>query len=162
MGATSSPHPTITPSNLGCQDCAAVSDPLKGHTDSVTSVAYSPDGRHIISGSDDHTIRIWNAKTGTAVGALKGHTRPVSSVAYSTDGRHIISGSDDHTIRIWDAKAGIAVGDPLKGHTRSVKSVASSPDGRYIISGSYDHTIRIWDAILVPQSAVLSRGIRAR
>src|SRR5258706_456731 len=110
-------------------------------------VAYSPNGRHIISGSYDHTIRIWDAKTGVAVGdPLKGHTGSVTSVAYSPNGCHIISGSYDHTIRIWDAKTGAAVGDPLEGHTHSVTSVAYSPDGRHIISGSYDHTIRIWDA----------------
>src|SRR5258706_406445 len=111
------------------------------------SVASSPDGRHIISGSDDHTIRIWDAKTGAAVGdPLKGHTHSVRSVAYSPDGRHIISGSDDHTIRIWDAKTGTAVGDPLKGHTHSVLSIAYSSDGQHIVSGSYDNTTRVWDA----------------
>ncbi len=70
----------------------------------MTSVAYSPDGRHIISGSHDHTIRIWDAKTGTAVGnPLRGHTDEVTSVAYSSDGHHIVSGSCDNTTRVWDA-----------------------------------------------------------
>src|SRR5258706_3951400 len=86
------------------------------HTHSVWSVAYSPDGRHIISGSSDRTIRIWDAKTGTPVGdPLKGHTRSVLSVAYSPDGRHIISGSADHNIRIWDATPRAPVCDPLNG-----------------------------------------------
>jgi WD40 repeat protein len=84
----------------------------------VNSVAYSPDGRHIISGSFDKTIRIWDAETGAAVGKpLEGHTDWVNSVAYSPDGRHIISGSYDKTIRIWDAETGAAVGKPLEGHT---------------------------------------------
>jgi WD40 repeat protein len=94
-------------------------NPLKGHTGPVWSVAYSPDGRHIVSGSYDRTIRIWDAETGAAVGnPLEGHTLSVSSVAYSPDGRHIISGSgsDDKTIRIWDAETGDAVGKPLEGH----------------------------------------------
>src|SRR5258706_8784637 len=92
------------------------------------SVAYSPDGRHIISGSHDHTIRIWDAKTGAAVGdPLKGHTTFVTSVAYSPDGRHIISGSDDHTIRTWDAKTSAAVGEPLKIHTAHVSTAAYAP-----------------------------------
>ena len=83
-----------------------------GHTDRVTSVAYSPDGRHIVSGSRDMTIRIWDAKTGAAIGdsPLEGHTEWVTSVAYSPDARHIISGSGDKTIRIWDAKTGTAIG----------------------------------------------------
>ena len=111
------------------------------------SVAYSPDGRHIISGSWDNAIRIWDAETGAAVGKpLEGHSGGVESVAYSPDGRHIISGSSDRTIRIWDAESGAAVGRPLKGHTEWVRSVAYSPNGRHIISGSDDETIRIWDA----------------
>ena len=112
------------------------------------SVAYSPDGHHIISGSYDRTIRIWDAKTGAAVGnPLEGHTSGVLSVAYSPDGHHIISGSFDGTIRIWDAKIGAAVGNPLEGHNiGGVSSLAYSPDGRHIISGSGDHTARIWDA----------------
>src|SRR5258706_15638863 len=94
------------------------------HTHSVLSVAYSPDGRHIISGSHDYTIRTWDAKTGAPVGdPLKGHTRSVMSVAYSPDGRHIISGSHDNTIRTWDADAGAAVGEAFEGHIHSVLSV---------------------------------------
>ena len=111
------------------------------------SVAYSPDGRHVISGSADETIRIWDAETGAEVGKpLNGHTAQVMSVAYSPNGRHIISGSADRTIRIWDAKTGTAVGKPLEGHEHSVMSVAYSPNGEHIISGSDDCTIRIWDA----------------
>ena len=123
--------------------------PLKwvGHGSGVTCMCYSPSGCYIISGSNDKTIRIWDAETGAAVGKpLVGHTYCVASVAYSPDGRHIISGSNDKTIRIWDAKTGAAVGKPLEGDTYNVSSVAYSPDGRHIISGSWDRMIRIWDA----------------
>jgi WD40 repeat protein len=96
-----------------------------GHSDCVDSVAYSPDGRTVVSGSWDGTIRIWDAQTGAAVGQpLKGHTDYVTSVAYSPDGRTVVSGSDDKTIRIWDAQTGAAVGQSLEGHTGSVYSVA--------------------------------------
>jgi WD40 repeat protein len=118
------------------------------HTGSVTCMSYSPDGQHIISGSGDKIIRIWDAKTGAAVGEpLMGHTDYVWSVAYSLDGQHIISGSSDRTIRIWDAKTGAAVGKPLAGHTSWVESVAYSPDGHHIISGSNDCTINVWDSL---------------
>jgi WD40 repeat protein len=92
---------------------AAIGQPLKGHTGSVRSVACSPDGQHIISGSNDRTIRIWDARTGAAIGQpLEGHTSWVSSVACSPDGQHIISGSADMTIRIWDARPGATIGQP--------------------------------------------------
>src|SRR5258708_28507838 len=79
----------------------------RGHADSVTCLEISPDGRYIISGSLDRTIRIWDVETGAVVGEpLVGHTGAVLSVAYSPDGHHIASGSRDQTIRIWDGRTG--------------------------------------------------------
>ena len=120
---------------------------LQGHTDSVNSVAFSPDGRHIASGSMDKTIQIWDAQTGGQVGnPLQGHTSRVQSVAFSPDGKHIVSGSSDRTVQLWDAQTGSQVGNLLQGHTDSVKSVAFSPDGKHIMSSSDDRTIQLWDA----------------
>ncbi len=111
------------------------------------SIAYSPNGRHIISGSDDTTIRIWDAETGAdIVYPLKGHTGPVCSVAYSPNRQYIISGSSDMTIRIWDADTGAAVGEPLEGHVDEITSIVYSPNGQHIISASDDRTIQIWDS----------------
>ncbi|KAG8723710.1 hypothetical protein FRC09_002100 [Ceratobasidium sp. 395] len=118
-----------------------------GHTESISSVCYSPDGAYIASGSYDNTVRTWDVRSGKPVGQpLIGHTGRVSSVAYSPDGAYIASGSHDKTIRIWDAHTGEPVGQPLAGHTDEVNSVAYSPDGACIASGSDDKTIRIWDA----------------
>jgi WD40 repeat protein len=117
-----------------------------GHTDSITCMRYSPNGRQIISGSFDKTIRIWDAETGAAVGKpLEGHTDSIRSIAYSPNGQHIISASADSTIRIWDAKTGSAVVNPLRAHTGTVTSIACSPGGRHIVSGSWDTTIHVWD-----------------
>ena len=120
---------------------------LQGHTEYVTSVAYSPNGSRIASGSADDTVRIWNVATGEPVGhPLQGHTSLVTSVAYSPNGSRIASGSWDRTVRIWDAATGEPVGAPLQGHAGVVDSVAYSPDGTHIVSGSWDKTVRIWDA----------------
>ncbi|THV07150.1 WD40 repeat-like protein, partial [Dendrothele bispora CBS 962.96] len=101
-----------------------VGQPLHGHTDRVWSVAYSPDSRHIVSGSYDKTIRIWDSQTGQPpVGhPLQGHTHWVTSVAYSPDSRHIVSGSFDKTVRIWESQTGQPVNQPLQGHTDAVWS----------------------------------------
>ncbi|KAH9033801.1 hypothetical protein EDB85DRAFT_2274664, partial [Lactarius pseudohatsudake] len=113
----------------------------------VLSVAYSPDGRRIVTGSLNHTIRIWDSRICIPLTEpLKGHTDVVTSVAYSPDGMHIISGSGDGTVRIWDSHTGMPIREPLKGHVKQVMSVAYSPDGTHIISGSWDMTVRIWDS----------------
>jgi WD40 repeat protein len=83
----------------------------------VLSVAFSPDGKRVVSGSEDKTIRIWDAQTGHPVlEPLEGHTDLVLSVAFSPDGKRVVSGSgsDDKTIRIWDAQTGHPVLEPLK------------------------------------------------
>jgi WD40 repeat protein len=123
-----------------------VSGPSEGHTDRVSSIAFSPDGKYVISGSDDKTICVWDAKEGNIVsGPFKGHISQVSSVACSPDGKHIVSGAWDNTIHIWDAEKGNTVSRPFVGQTDSVMSVAFSPHGKYVISGSEDKTIHVWN-----------------
>ncbi|KAJ7142327.1 WD40-repeat-containing domain protein [Mycena epipterygia] len=120
---------------------------LRGHTDWVTSVHFSPDGTQIVSGSFDRTVRIWDAQTGAViVRPLEGHTSGVISVCFSPDGRQIVSGSIDGTVRIWDPQTGAPHLGPLEGHSGGVRSVHFSPDALYIVSGSDDNTLRIWDA----------------
>ncbi|KAG6331608.1 hypothetical protein ID866_7480 [Astraeus odoratus] len=122
---------------------------LTGHTDEVMSVAFSPDGTRIISGSHDNTVRVWDAEKGKGVQIgrpLEGHSNGVTSVAFSPDGTRIIAGLHDHTVRVWDTERGVQIGSPLQGHSSWVTSVAFSPDGTRIISGSSDKTLRVWDA----------------
>jgi WD40 repeat protein len=128
-----------------------MSQPLREDTNNIqsaglTSITFSTDGKYIVSGASDQTVRIWDAQTGKQIGGLlEGHTNTVLTVAFSPDGKSIVSGSSDRTVRIWDTQTGRQVGDPLQGHTGGVRSAAFSPDGKSIVSGSSDETVRIWD-----------------
>ena len=123
-----------------------VAGPFHGHTGCIWSVLYSPDGCHIVSGSEDMTIRVWSVATSQSVaGPFVGHTDQVHCVAYySSDGTHIVSGSWDKTIRVWNAITTQCVAGPFQGHTNLVTSVAFSPDGGQIITGSADCSIKVW------------------
>jgi WD40 repeat protein len=117
---------------------------LKGHSASILSVVFSPDGQIIASGSEDGTIRLWNLDGNSIRPPFQYHAGWVFSVAFSPDGQLIASGSSDKTIRLWDLD-GNPIGKPFEGHSASVRSVAFSPDGQTIVSGSDDRTIRLWD-----------------
>lgn len=118
---------------------------LSGHTGRVWSVAFSPDGKRIVSGSFDKSLRVWDAVTGKSLMILQGHSDRVWSVAYSPDGKRIISGSYDGTIRVWDAEKGTEI-KCLSGHNARIEAVAFSPDGKRIASGSWDKTVKVWNA----------------
>ncbi|KAJ6144961.1 hypothetical protein N7470_008856 [Penicillium chermesinum] len=121
---------------------------LNGHSRSafsaVYSIAWSPDGSRLASGSGDNIVRIWDPATGQNMSILEGHTYSVYSIAWSPDGSRLVSGSEDKTVRIWDPATGQSV-SILEGHTDWVNSIFWSPDGSRLASGSEDKTVRIWD-----------------
>ncbi|KAJ7634820.1 WD40-repeat-containing domain protein [Roridomyces roridus] len=120
---------------------------IESYEAKVSCMAFSPDGKTLVTGSDNDTVRLWDAQSGAAItDPLCGHTNGVSSVAFSPDGKVVVSGSLDSTLRLWDAQTGALMGHPLQGHTKPVLSVAFSPDGKFFISSSRDKMIRRWDA----------------
>ena len=146
--------PFFDPVSLRLSSPGAELTRMRGHLDSVESVAFShySDGNRIVSGSRDGTLRLWDAETGAALGEpLRGHRGSVRSVAFSPDGSRIVSGGDDRTLRLWDAATGAPLGKPLRAHEGGVNCVAFSPDGNRIVSGDFvssgfDSTLRVWDA----------------
>jgi hypothetical protein len=118
--------------------------PQLGHSSGVTSVAFSPDGKTALSGSYDHTLKLWDLATGREIRKLQRHSIFFESVAFSPDGKTALSGSGDSTARLWDLATGREI-QKLDGHSEGVTSVAFSPDGKTALSGSWDHTARLWD-----------------
>ncbi len=117
---------------------------FEGHSDKVCSVAFSPDGKTVLSGSDDKTLKLWDIASGKELKTFIGHSHWVNSVAFSPDGKTALSGSKDESLKLWD----VASGKELKtftGHFGSIISVIFSPDGKTALSGSLDKTLKLWD-----------------
>jgi WD40 repeat protein/tRNA A-37 threonylcarbamoyl transferase component Bud32 len=128
---------------------------LKGHTNATSSVAFSPDGRRIVTGGGDNTAKVWDAATGKELVTLRGHTNWVIYAAFSPDGQRVFTGSSE-AAKVWDAATGNEL-DTFDAHTNSRSWLATSPDGRRILTGAVDvvtgavdtaHRIvtRAWDA----------------
>ncbi len=115
-----------------------------GHKDAVTAVVITPDGRFVLSGSQDTTIRLWNLTTREFLWVFEGHTEQILSLAVSHDGRYVASGSQDKTIRLWNLETGRAQWI-TRGHSRGVTALAFTPDGRHLVSGGWDGTLRLWN-----------------
>jgi small GTP-binding protein len=143
-----STHPDNIPTGL------ILRHTLSGHTNVVNSVAFSPDGVLLASGSSDNTIRLWNVQTGQLIRSLEGHTSWVFSVAFSPDGVLLGSASHDNTLQLWNVQTGQLIRS-LEGHTSWVFSVAFSPDGGVLAGASNDGTIRLWDRLSGRQLGLL-------
>jgi eukaryotic-like serine/threonine-protein kinase len=123
---------------------------LKGHTDGVSSAAFSPDGSRIVTASDDNTANVWDARSGALALTLRGHApgdlkSGVLSASFSPDGARIVTASYDKTAKVWDARSGAEL-ITLNGHTSEISSARFSPDGARIVTASADSTSKVWDA----------------
>jgi hypothetical protein len=108
-------------------------------------VAFSPDGKHVLTGSYDNTAVLWETVTGRMVHDFRGHTNRVSAASFSPDGRHVLTGSLDNTAVLWEAAPAAKVRSFL-GHTAPVKVASFSADGKHVFTRSEDGTTRLWDA----------------
>ncbi|MFS0519401.1 NB-ARC domain-containing protein [Nostoc sp. UIC 10607] len=115
-----------------------------GHTSWVQSLAFSPNGEILASGSNDQTVRLWNVHTGQCLKTLRGHTSWVQSLAFSPDGEILASGSKDQTIKLWRVHTGECL-RTLSGHSNRVIFTAFTSNGETLVSGGEDQTVRVWD-----------------
>ena len=138
---------------------------FNGHTNWIRSVAFSPDGREILSGSggvfgtdgkpvvgNDNTIRLWNVQTGREIRSYENNKEPILSVAFSSDGKEVLSGGDDDNVKLWDRNSGKQIHSML-GHWDDVHCVTFVPKSHFALSGSENGSIRLWD---------LDRGVEIR
>ena len=106
-------------------------------------------GRYAVTASDDHTVKIWDSRTGEELLTLKGHRGTVFGLSFSPNGKRLASAGHDQSIKVWDADSGQEL-LTLNGHVGLVHSVAFSPDGKRLASASWDDSAKVWESYSVP------------
>lgn len=117
---------------------------LSGHTDSVTDVAFSPDGTRLATTSMDNTVKVWDTQTGQVLSTFADHSRGVQAVAFSPDGARLATGGDDGFIIVWNVESGSRLG-VFKDDNGAIQGLAFSPDNVHLAAAYDDFTVRIWN-----------------
>jgi WD40 repeat protein len=138
-------HPPHVQSALydGLQTAGHLQKIWHGHQSTVRAVAFSSNGKHVVSASEDDTLRQWDTETGLPIGKpWRGHENGTEITAFSFDGKYVVSAKLDNTLQLWDTATKQVIGKPWYGNEWSVTAVAISPDGSYVVSGGYDRTLK--------------------
>lgn len=114
------------------------------HEGGVSRLAFSNDGKWLVTAGYDGIAILWDIATGREIHAFRGHTSPIYAMTISHDSKWLVTGGPDTTIRLWDLATGKEV-RVFKGHTHEVRSLSMSSDGRWLASSAYDETARLWD-----------------
>jgi WD40 repeat protein len=127
---------------------------LEGHACGVTACAVTPDGRRVVSASEDKTLKVWNLESGRAVATLEGHAGSVWACAVAPDGRRVVSASEDRTLKVWDLETGAC----LLTHRASSAYHAVAATTTVIVAG--DAAGSVWFLTGLPRAATRSRSVR--
>ncbi|MCC5897503.1 MAG: hypothetical protein JJU32_06235 [Phormidium sp. BM_Day4_Bin.17] len=143
---SSSTYPTVQPIYRLNQILRDINfrNSFEGHSDSVTTARFTPNGRQVLSASSDETVNLWDMQTGELLQSLEGHSAQVNNVQFSDDGRQVVSASSDETVKLWDVQTGELL-QSFEGHSGRVNNVQFSGDGRQVVSASWDGTVKLWD-----------------
>jgi WD40 repeat protein len=127
------------------------------HKSPLVDASFAPDGRHVVTASEDNTAGVWDAANGDRLAVLEGHSGRVLAAAFSPDGRHVVTASADHTARLWTIAEATPSATILK-HDAAVRTAAFSPDGARVVTASDDGTARVWDARTGKQLLILEHA----
>jgi WD40 repeat protein len=155
-------HSTLTGPGVICLvrlETGQVEATFEAHHTRIHGLAFSPDGRWLVSTSSDRNARIWDVVTGQLVRQLDGHFDEVFAAAFHPDGRRLATAGRDRIIRLWDPETGEQVSQ-MRGHTDYVFSLAFSADGSTLVSGSGDFTVRLWDTFPAAQRYQARESLR--
>ena len=117
---------------------------LKGHKSIVSCLAVTTDGKRVVSGSTDNTLKVWDLESGKCIVTLKGHSGPIFGLALTPGGERVVSGSMDSTLKVWEMLSGHCLAT-FTGHINAVSRVAITPDGEKVVSISTDKTLKVWE-----------------